>query len=70
MGFDGTAACYRVLDGRAINAPIKIGEGDREYVEVLEGLKEGDIVITGRGGRVSDGQAVTIQRDGHEPVTQ
>ncbi len=67
---DGTATCFRVVDGRAIQSPIKVGEQDSQEVEVLEGLKEGDIVITRLGGMVSDGQAVTIQRDAHEPAAR
>ncbi len=66
---DGTAICYGVVSGRAKRIPIKLDVvGFR--VEVLEGLKEGDIVIVNPVSRISDGQAVSIRRDGHEPTAR
>jgi HlyD family secretion protein len=62
----GMSVCYRVVAGRAVRTPIKSGDDDGRRVEVLEGLKEGDVVIANPAARMSDGQAVTIRRDGHE----
>ncbi|MBX6311759.1 MAG: efflux RND transporter periplasmic adaptor subunit [Isosphaeraceae bacterium] len=51
--------CFRVVDGRAVRTPIQTGWDDGQRIEVLEGLREGDIVITDRRG-IEDGQAVAI----------
>jgi HlyD family secretion protein len=38
---------FLVKDGRAVFQPVKVGIPGEKYFEVLEGLKEGDEVITG-----------------------
>ncbi len=68
QGAEGAAVCYRVLAGRAVRTPIKLGKGDSRRVEVLEGLKEGDIVIADPDVGMPDGQAVTIRPDGDKPA--
>lgn len=57
---DGTGACFRVVDGRAVQTKIKLGFGDNQRTEVLEGLNEGDRVIARSVGQVSDDIPVTI----------
>jgi membrane fusion protein (multidrug efflux system) len=66
----GKAVCYRVEGGRAVRAILLVGPDDGLRVEVLYGLKEGDTVITKPDTRISDGQAVTIRREGHEPAAR
>jgi RND family efflux transporter MFP subunit len=65
---DDRAFCFRVVDGRAARTPIKLGDDDPRRIEVVEGLKDGDVVIDDRNARVSDGQAVTIRREGEKPA--
>ena len=60
---DNTADCYRVASGRAVKTRIKLGPGDGLRVEVLDGLKEGDIVIANPDAGLSDGETVTIRRE-------
>jgi RND family efflux transporter MFP subunit len=67
---DGRAVCFRVVDGRAVRTPIKLGDDDPWRVEVLEGLKDGDAVIDNPDARMPDGQAVTIRRDGDKPAAR
>jgi RNA polymerase sigma factor (sigma-70 family) len=47
-GIDGPMSCYRMVEGRPMRTPIKIGRINHEMgkaeAEVLEGLKEGDII--------------------------
>jgi len=54
-------------DGRAVFVPIKLGITGERYHEVLEGLKEGDEVITGPFASVRnlrDGDAVRVTGTG------
>ncbi len=46
-GTDGLVSCYRMVDGRAVRTPIRLGMVDRDggTAEVLDGLKEGDAVV-------------------------
>ncbi len=56
-------SAYRVVGGRAARAGISVGSDDGQRAEVLEGLKEGDIVIANPDARMHDGQAVAIRKD-------
>jgi HlyD family secretion protein len=54
---------FLVRNGRAAFVPVKTGIAGEKYFEVLEGLKEGDEVITGPFASVrtlKDGDPVTI----------
>ena len=46
-GPDAPAACYRVVERRAVRTPIKLGIVDSEngIAEVLDGLKDGDAIV-------------------------
>jgi len=57
----GAAACYRIVDGRAVRARIKIGEENGKLMEVVDGLKEGDSVIAEPVRGIRDGQPVSIK---------
>jgi HlyD family secretion protein len=65
---DGNAVCFRVVEGRAVHTRIRVGSHDGPRVEVFEGLKEGDVVITNPKPWMRDGQAVTVRRDGDKPA--
>ncbi len=60
-GTEGLAACYRVVAGRAVQTPIKIGGDNGTRAEVIEGLNEGDIVISQPAAGMKDGQPVHIR---------
>ena len=51
-------AMFRVIEGRAVETPIKIGHQNGRFAEVLEGLSEADTVIIHPGDQVSDGKLV------------
>jgi HlyD family secretion protein len=38
---------YRVVNGKTVATPVKVGPSDLTHTLVLEGLSEGDIVVTG-----------------------
>ncbi len=50
---DGVATVQKVVDGAAVTAQVKTGFSDGRYVEITEGLSEGDIIrvesAVGRG---------------------
>ena len=59
-----TEGVFVVRDGKAIYTPVKVGVAGERYFEVLEGLKDGDKVITGPFSSVreiADGDAVRLQ---------
>jgi HlyD family secretion protein len=61
---DDTAQCFRVVDGRVVRTRITLGPRDFRRAVVLDGLKEGDVVIADPDNQIADGQAVTIRQDG------
>jgi len=54
------AFVYRVVDGKIVNTPVKLGLRRNARVEVLEGLSPGDLVVTAGQLKVQDGRAVTV----------
>jgi RND family efflux transporter MFP subunit len=67
---DGMSTCLRAVSGRAVRTRIKLGLDDGRRVEVLEGLKEGDIVIANPDVRMPDGRAIIIRREGDKPAAR
>jgi len=54
---------FVIRDGRAVFTPIKVGIAGEKFFEVLEGLAEGDEVITGPFASVrtlKDGDPVKV----------
>ena len=41
------ATCIRVVNGRTVRSPVKLGQSNDEQAEIIEGLTEGDAVIVG-----------------------
>jgi HlyD family secretion protein len=59
-----TEGVFLVKDGKAVYTPLKIGIAGERYFEVLDGLKDGDKVITGPFASVReivDGDDVRLQ---------
>jgi len=50
-------------DGRAHRTDIKVGLRDRERVQVTEGIKAGELVVTSGGYALSDGLGVRVAQD-------
>jgi membrane fusion protein (multidrug efflux system) len=53
---------FKVVDGKAVRVPVTLGQRRPGEVEVLDGLREGDIVVTAGHQRLRDGVAVEIVR--------
>jgi membrane fusion protein (multidrug efflux system) len=53
-------AVFAVREGKAARLVLKIGANDGAWVEVLEGLSEGEPVVTVGGSALRDGAAVEI----------
>jgi HlyD family secretion protein len=44
---------FLAKDGKAIQVEVKSGIQDNEYIEIIEGIKEGDVIIAGPYAQVS-----------------
>jgi membrane fusion protein (multidrug efflux system) len=51
---------YKIVDGKAVSATVKVGLREYGRVEVVEGLARGDVVITAGQQKVQDGTPVTV----------
>jgi HlyD family secretion protein len=49
---------YKLVDGKPVGVPVRLGLGDSQNTEVLEGLAEGEVVVVGEAG-------ATQQRSGN-----
>ncbi|MGC8644075.1 MAG: efflux RND transporter periplasmic adaptor subunit [Isosphaeraceae bacterium] len=56
------ATCFRVVHGHAVRASITPRWDNGQQVEVLDGLKPGDVVIVEGADRIQDGQAIESAR--------
>jgi RND family efflux transporter MFP subunit len=58
----GSDACFRIVDGRAVETPIKIGIDDGGLVQCLEGVNNGDTVaVDPRADGVKEGEQVGLE---------
>lgn len=48
---EADAACWVEREGRAVRTHVRLGRAGEDYIEVLEGLREGDRVIRPKGTR-------------------
>lgn len=65
-----TPFVYRVVDGKAVMTPVKLGLRRPGRVEILEGLKADDQVVTDGQLKIRDGAAVTVlPPPGSQPPT-
>ncbi|MCB1768870.1 MAG: efflux RND transporter periplasmic adaptor subunit [Candidatus Competibacteraceae bacterium] len=51
---------YRVVDGKAVTTPVKLGLRQPGQVEILEGLQAGDQVVTDGQLKIRDGVPVSV----------
>jgi membrane fusion protein (multidrug efflux system) len=45
-GSDGSKSVFKAVDGKAVMTPVELGERIKGEVEVVSGLKPGDVVVT------------------------
>ncbi|PTN55783.1 efflux RND transporter periplasmic adaptor subunit [Stenotrophomonas panacihumi] len=57
---DGDPAVFRVREGKVARVPVKLGYAEGQWVEVREGLKEGDQVVTAGKVALRDGTQVQV----------
>ncbi len=57
---DGDPAVFVVREGKVTRVPIKLGYAEGQWVEVRDGLKEGDQVVTAGKVALRDGTAVQV----------
>ncbi|MGN6224762.1 efflux RND transporter periplasmic adaptor subunit [Pseudoxanthomonas sp.] len=60
---DGDPAVFVVRDGKAARVPVKVGYADGEWLEIREGLKAGDRVVTAGKVALRDGSSVQVIGD-------
>jgi membrane fusion protein (multidrug efflux system) len=63
---DGDPAVFAVRAGKASRVPVKVGYVDGEWIEVREGLKAGEQVVT--AGKVALREGSAVQVIGAEPA--
>ncbi len=59
----GNWYCFVVEDGVAERKSIKLGKICKNYAEVIDGLKEGDIVITTSQGILQSGKKIKVLKE-------
>ena len=57
---DGTPHVFLIEGGRLRRREVRTGEGNDEFIVILAGLAEGDLVAVGEAGRLRDGQEVRV----------
>src|SRR4029450_13594394 len=60
----GRRGVFQPLNESAIFRSVQVGTEQREYVEILGGLTEGDTVITTGAGALRDGDRITLSGGG------
>ena len=56
----GSNFVYRVVDGKAVQTPVTIGQRRYGTVEILTGLAAGDVVVVAGQMKLRDGAEVTV----------
>ncbi|MEL1264319.1 efflux RND transporter periplasmic adaptor subunit [Pseudoxanthomonas putridarboris] len=59
----GEPAVYVIRDGKALRTGLKLGYDDSGWIEVREGLKEGDAVVVAGKAALREGSAVQVLGD-------
>jgi membrane fusion protein (multidrug efflux system) len=66
----GQPAVFKVTDGKAVMVKVRLGVRRAAQVEVLEGLAEGDVVVTAGQLKLRDGASVKPIGEAEVPATQ
>lgn len=56
----GDVYVYKIVDGKAMKTKVTLGARDQQSVIVLDGLKEGDVIVTAGQLKLSDGASVMV----------
>lgn len=56
--FDGSATVMVITDGEAKRRPVKTGIREGGWIEITEGLTEGELIVTKAGAFVRDGDKI------------
>lgn len=59
---DGRQVVYQIRENRAVEVPVTTGQKIGNLIEVTEGLKEGDQVISKADGQIKAGTRVTLKK--------
>ncbi len=59
-----TAMVFRVIDGKAVVTPVKTGERRTGFVEITDGIKEGDPIVIDGQIKLRDGMPVMPMNKG------
>ena len=54
------AVVFRIIDGAAVITPVTLGLRQTGFVEVVEGLNPGDVVVTAGHAKLREGSLVEI----------
>ncbi|WP_448205577.1 efflux RND transporter periplasmic adaptor subunit [Azospirillum sp. sgz302134] len=60
VAFGKNQFVFKVVDGKAAQAPVKLGERRNAEVEITDGLKPGDMVVTAGQLKIRDGAPVMV----------
>ncbi|MDE3077830.1 MAG: hypothetical protein KGJ86_20605 [Chloroflexota bacterium] len=55
---NGPGALFVLKDGKPVRTPVQFGISDGKFVQVISGVAEGDLVVTGEGTTDQGTQAV------------
>lgn len=59
---------FRVIDGRAVRTKVEIGQRTEGLVEIVNGLKPSETVVTAGQIKIRDGAAVKVAGEGTPPA--
>ena len=60
---EGRSFIYRVTGGELVRVPVQTGQRVGDWVEVRDGLEEGETIVTRDVAALSDGQSVTLVKE-------
>jgi HlyD family secretion protein len=63
----GKKVVYRVREDRAVETPVSTGEKIDGYVEIKEGLREGDRIIVSPDDKITDGVTIKVKKGSINP---
>ena len=60
VAFGNNQSVFKVVDGKAAQTPVKLGERRNAEVEITSGLSPGDVVVTAGQLKIRDGAPVAV----------
>lgn len=62
--YEGKACVFAVIEGKAILKPVKTGIQDESSIEIVDGLKEGEILLTEPDINIKEGMRIKPVKQG------